>query len=100
MPAFQTLVNGKRKSDHSDDFSRKRQSTDVGRSRGVQQENEITEEQYWMVQWYRFHSFICVHLTIFPRRKFQFKKHKTWDGDAVLVVNGAKATLYDLDGKS
>lgn len=34
------------------------------------------------------------------RRNFQHKKHKTWDGDAVLVVSGSKGTLYDLDGKS
>lgn len=29
----------------------------------------------------------------------QTKKHKTWDGDAVLVLNGAKGTMYDLEGK-
>lgn len=29
----------------------------------------------------------------------QYKKHKTWDGDAVLVLNGAKGTMYDLEGK-
>lgn len=33
------------------------------------------------------------------RRMPQYKKHKTWDGDAVLVLNGAKGTLYDLEGK-
>ncbi|KAG5731081.1 DNA repair and recombination protein RAD54B, partial [Termitomyces sp. T112] len=41
-------------------------------------------EEYWMVQW----------------RNPQTKKHKTWDGDAVLVVNSSKATLYDVDGKT
>lgn len=33
------------------------------------------------------------------RRTPQYKKHKTWDGDAVLVLNGAKGTMYDLEGK-
>lgn len=33
------------------------------------------------------------------RRFPQYKKHKTWDGDAVLVLTGAKGTLYNLDGK-
>ncbi|EGN99526.1 hypothetical protein SERLA73DRAFT_72346 [Serpula lacrymans var. lacrymans S7.3] len=39
--------------------------------------------EYWMIQW----------------RAPQYKKHKTWDGDAVLVLNGIKGTLYDLEGK-
>ncbi|EIW82890.1 hypothetical protein CONPUDRAFT_101343 [Coniophora puteana RWD-64-598 SS2] len=29
----------------------------------------------------------------------QYKKHKTWDGDAVLVLRGSSGTLYDLEGK-
>ena len=33
------------------------------------------------------------------RRNPQYKKHKTWDGDAVLVVNGNSCTLYDTDGR-
>lgn len=43
-----------------------------------------------------FISFVG-HVT---RRNPQYKKHKTWDGDAVLVVNAVKATLYDMEGKS
>ncbi|KAG6819674.1 hypothetical protein H0H93_009707 [Arthromyces matolae] len=34
------------------------------------------------------------------RRNPQTKKHKTWDGDAILVANSSKATLYDIDGKT
>ncbi|KAG6878547.1 hypothetical protein C0993_004446 [Termitomyces sp. T159_Od127] len=34
------------------------------------------------------------------RRNPQTKKHKTWDGDAILVANTNKATLYDIDGKT
>ena len=33
------------------------------------------------------------------RRAPQSKKHKTWQGDGILVVNGPRATLLDQDGK-
>lgn len=33
------------------------------------------------------------------RRNPQYKKHKTWDGDAVLVVTGNKCALYDSDSR-
>ncbi|KAI9442270.1 SNF2 family N-terminal domain-containing protein [Lactarius indigo] len=39
--------------------------------------------QYWMVQW----------------RAPQAKKHKTWEGDGVLVVTKPKAALMDLEGR-
>lgn len=32
-------------------------------------------------------------------RNRQYKKHKTWDGDAILVVNRSKCTLFDSEGK-
>ena len=32
------------------------------------------------------------------RRAPQTKKHKTWDGDGVLVLSGGKGVLYDMDG--
>lgn len=32
------------------------------------------------------------------RRNPQYKKHKTWDGDGVLVINTLDAILYDSDG--
>lgn len=41
------------------------------------------DETYWMVQW----------------RKPQQKKHKTWDGDGILVVRGMRCILKDTDGK-
>ncbi|KAJ7647498.1 SNF2 family N-terminal domain-containing protein [Roridomyces roridus] len=40
------------------------------------------EEQYWVAQW----------------RNFQSKKHKTWEGDGVVVVVGSQATLYNSEG--
>ncbi|KAI0045277.1 hypothetical protein FA95DRAFT_1561280 [Auriscalpium vulgare] len=42
-----------------------------------------TDEQYWMVQW----------------RMPQNRKHKTWDGDGVLVLNKTRATLLGPDGQ-
>ncbi|KAH9961299.1 P-loop containing nucleoside triphosphate hydrolase protein [Russula dissimulans] len=39
--------------------------------------------RYWMVQW----------------RAPQSKKHKTWQGDGVLVVTRPKGVLMDLDGR-
>ncbi|KAJ9125219.1 hypothetical protein QFC22_000173 [Naganishia vaughanmartiniae] len=41
------------------------------------------DESYWIVQW----------------RKPQQKKHKTWDGDGILVVRGNRCILKDTDGK-
>ncbi|KAJ6607761.1 SNF2 family N-terminal domain-containing protein [Mycena sp. CBHHK59/15] len=71
MPAFQTL---KRKSDDiSPDYSRKRLAVESN-----------SGDSYWAVQW----------------RNYQAKKHKTWDGDGVLVVSDAKCTLYDSEGKT
>ncbi|KAJ7039247.1 SNF2 family N-terminal domain-containing protein [Mycena alexandri] len=70
MPAFQTL---KRKSDSGEESIRKRVAVEAD-----------GEEHYWVVQW----------------RNYQAKKHKTWDGDGVLVVSGFKSTLYDSEGKT
>ncbi|KAK3815724.1 MAG: SNF2 family N-terminal domain-containing protein [Linnemannia elongata] len=33
------------------------------------------------------------------RRKKTGKKHKTWDGDGILIVSGSHAVLKDMDGK-
>ncbi|CAK5281379.1 unnamed protein product [Mycena citricolor] len=60
----------KRKHEETHESSRKRPAIDTG-------------SHYWMVQW----------------RNFQAKKHKTWDGDGVLVVDENKTTLYDSEGK-
>ncbi|OBZ66115.1 DNA repair and recombination protein RAD54B [Grifola frondosa] len=85
MPAFQALSSHggqKRKSDqHDPNFAaRKRQAVD-----GDADSNRCSMEgeQYWMVQW----------------RNPQYRKHKTWDGDAVLVVSGNKCTLYETDSR-
>ncbi|KAJ7594739.1 SNF2 family N-terminal domain-containing protein [Mycena floridula] len=76
MPAFQMpAVTGKRKSEHFDDNSRKRQALDTVND---------SQEQFWSVQW----------------RTPQNRKHKTWDGDAILMISGSRATMYDMDGKS
>ena len=33
------------------------------------------------------------------RRAPQYKKHKTWDGDGVLVLSGGKGFLHGMDSK-
>ena len=43
--------------------------------------------------------YTCLSDPMINRRMPQYKKHKTWDGDAVLVLNGTKGTMYDLEGK-
>ncbi|KAF9047302.1 SNF2 family N-terminal domain-containing protein [Panaeolus papilionaceus] len=79
MPAFQSLT-AKRPSDGASELSQKRIKLDSGVSHGTQSSKIV-----WMVQW----------------RNPQYKKHKTWDGDGVLVVdNSQAAVLFDLDGKS
>ncbi|KAH8119362.1 P-loop containing nucleoside triphosphate hydrolase protein [Phellopilus nigrolimitatus] len=90
MPAFQDLiqVGQKRPYDASGHVfeSRKRQS--LGAARGDSDLSAIANdptkvgEQYWMVQW----------------RAPQYRKHKTWDGDGVLVLSGGKGTLYGMEG--
>ncbi|KAF9559847.1 hypothetical protein CPC08DRAFT_742940 [Agrocybe pediades] len=88
MPAFQPPVasSSKRKLDsieHEERLSGIKRalpssfnSQDTGQAASIQ--------QTWMVQW----------------RNFQYKKHKTWDGDAILVIcKSSDATLYDTDGK-
>ncbi|KAG6813679.1 hypothetical protein H0H92_008527 [Tricholoma furcatifolium] len=62
-------LGAKRKLDHEEESSRKRPAFDAASSH----KGEV--------------------------RNHQTKKHKTWDGDAILVANSSKATLYDIDGK-
>ncbi|OSX66624.1 hypothetical protein POSPLADRAFT_1044000 [Postia placenta MAD-698-R-SB12] len=86
MPAFQTLQSSGQKRKHGghdlSDATRKRQAVESDQA-NEKTGGRFSSEQYWMVQW----------------RNPQYKKHKTWDGDAVLAVNGAICTLYDMDGK-
>ncbi|KAI1786543.1 P-loop containing nucleoside triphosphate hydrolase protein [Ganoderma leucocontextum] len=83
MPAFQSPTasgSNKRKPDQHDPNYANRKRTAVVDDSDV----SVTEgDHYWMVQW----------------RNPQYKKHKTWDGDAVLVVSGHKCTLYDSDNR-
>ncbi|KAI0812391.1 SNF2 family N-terminal domain-containing protein [Irpex lacteus] len=75
MPAFQApfiSVSAKRRLDHDSSNlpPSKRQSVEVHGPRS-----------YWMVQW----------------RAPQQKKHKTWDGDGVLLVKGSFFDLLDVE---
>lgn len=52
---------------------------------------------YWIVQWSVI--YVCcrtVELTS-NRRNPQYKKHKTWDGDGVLVITGSSCQLLDTE---
>ena len=59
------------------------------------------EERYYNVLWsfssYPSHPSI---LLMYHRRKPTAKKHKTWDGDGILVVNNGFAHLQDVSGRS
>ncbi|KAG2015919.1 SNF2-family ATP dependent chromatin remodeling factor snf21 [Coprinopsis cinerea AmutBmut pab1-1] len=79
MPPYSSLVPAKRRNDDDvDGPNRKRPSLDAEPSYGN------TRKQYWMIQW----------------RNPQARKHKTWEGDGVLVGEpGGRGTLYDSEGK-
>ncbi|KAI0723311.1 SNF2 family N-terminal domain-containing protein [Earliella scabrosa] len=83
MPGFQAPIasGSKRKHDqHDPNFANRKRQAVEDESSGV---SAMEGDHYWMVQW----------------RNPQYKKHKTWDGDAVLVVSGSKCTLYDSDNR-
>ncbi len=52
-----------------------------------------------MVRSFVFLQLLLVSNWLAFRRNPQYKKHKTWDGDAVLVVSGNRCTLYDSDNR-
>ncbi|KAI5123982.1 hypothetical protein M0805_006394 [Coniferiporia weirii] len=90
MPAYQNPVQAGRKRPSEaagrELESRKRQllgssRDDTDDGSGIANDPTKVGEQCWMVQW----------------RKPQYKKHKTWDGDGILVLSGGKGTLYDLE---
>ncbi|KAI6121363.1 P-loop containing nucleoside triphosphate hydrolase protein [Pisolithus sp. B1] len=77
------MLGEKRKQKSLEHPVRKRTALDTSSVRTNDHDSSNHGEGYWMIQWR------------FP----QYKKHKTWDGDAVLVMNGSRGTLYDLEGK-
>ncbi|KAH9830730.1 SNF2 family N-terminal domain-containing protein [Rhodofomes roseus] len=85
MPAFQNPQAGaqKRKSDFHDPNSANRKRQAVGSTNEGWVGGGSSKEVYWMVQW----------------RAPQYKKHKTWDGDAVMQVMGNSCNLFDMEGK-
>jgi DNA repair and recombination protein RAD54B len=47
-------------------------------------------ELYWVVQWYALtYPHAVLYSPAFARRSPQHKKHKTWDGDGVLIIRGS-----------
>ncbi|KAI6044689.1 P-loop containing nucleoside triphosphate hydrolase protein [Pisolithus marmoratus] len=77
------MLGGKRKQESLEHPVRKKTALDTSNPGTNNHNSSVHREAYWMIQWR------------FP----QYKKHKTWDGDAVLVMNASKGTLYDLEGK-
>ena len=67
----------------------------------LQTQFDLTIKCGWFSGIYLFRGVIeyVIHVS-FYRRNHQYKKHKTWDGDAIFVVNSkSEALLYDCDGK-
>ncbi|TFK54023.1 hypothetical protein OE88DRAFT_1654480 [Heliocybe sulcata] len=79
MPSFQSPFAGqKRKSDGLD------VNTNPGKKQALDNHDGASGVgTCWMVQW----------------RVPQQKKHKTWDGDAILVIERDRATMLNLEGK-
>ncbi|KAF9222619.1 hypothetical protein BS17DRAFT_802837 [Gyrodon lividus] len=84
MASLQSTMVGEKRKLPLDQSSRKRLAVESPSGRGAASYvGGGSKEEYWMIQW----------------RTPQYKKHKTWDGDAVLVLNGTRGTMYDLEGK-
>lgn len=103
MPAFQVPTAIKRKSEQHDEPSRKRVAVELPSSAPIASIPNASDE-FWMVLWYvtienTLPALNLLHLITFTRRNPQYKKHKTWDGDAVLVASASQAILYDTEGK-
>lgn len=90
MPAFADLFGSKRKAPHDDGI-------ELGAAK--RQAGEGSWDSYWMVQWYVPLRVQRRRLYAARRRNKQTKKHKTWDGDAVLLVRGGYAELLDMEDR-
>lgn len=85
MPAYQSPLTGEKRKLPLDTSSRKKVAIEnaLGAPSTCRTSSNHGGEEYWMIQW----------------RYPQYKKHKTWDGDAVLVLTGVRGSVYDLEGK-
>ncbi|KAI0677546.1 SNF2 family N-terminal domain-containing protein [Trametes maxima] len=86
MPPFQTpaaSTSTKRKPEYHDPNFANRKKQAFENDSASSTTSGLEGDHYWMVQW----------------RNPQYKKHKTWDGDAVLVVSGNRCILYDSDNR-
>ncbi|KAG2066561.1 hypothetical protein BDR04DRAFT_1106542 [Suillus decipiens] len=85
MPAYQSPLTGEKRKLPLDTSSRKKVAIEnaLGSSSTCRTGSNHGGEEYWMVQW----------------RYPQYKKHKTWDGDAILVLTGTRGSMFDLEGK-
>ncbi|KAF6760030.1 RAD54B protein [Ephemerocybe angulata] len=82
MPPFTSIVPKKRSLDEDTQTSSGKRPRQLGS--GEETQNGGSRQEIWMVQW----------------RLPQTRKHKTWDGDAVLIREpSGQAVLYDNDAK-
>lgn len=85
MSAYQSPLTGEKRKLPLDTSSRKKVALEItfGGPSTCRTSGGHGGEEYWMIQW----------------RYPQYKKHKTWEGDAVLVLTGVRGTMFDLEGK-
>ncbi|KZT19708.1 hypothetical protein NEOLEDRAFT_936097 [Neolentinus lepideus HHB14362 ss-1] len=77
MPTFQSPAAGQKRKSNASDFNA------LSVKKQALGNHSSSVGTCWMVQW----------------RIPQQKKHKTWDGDAVLVVDRGRAAMHNLEGK-
>lgn len=101
MPTFQSPFqsgSNKRKSDAESSSASQNKRQAVADSTGSVPARH-GRDTHWTVQWYErmIRVILVKQLTIVARRNPQFKKHKTWDFDGVVVVKGARCELFDSE---
>ena len=100
MPGFQNPLSiSKRKHPYDETNLPQKKRAAISRESQNGTSNSRRADAYWMVQWYvelltDFNS--KLNQTI--RRNPQYKKHKTWDGDAFVVLTGHKMMLVSERG--
>lgn len=101
MPAFQSPFGaaGKRKHAYDESNLPPNKRTAISYGENGEGASKGPADSYWIVQWcMQFHVDICSgEIEDCFRRNPQYKKHKTWDGDAVLVVRGEWCELQDVE---
>jgi DNA repair and recombination protein RAD54B len=102
MPAYQSPLTGEKRKLPLDTSSRKKVAIEnaLGAPSTCRTSSNHGGEEYWMIQWYVRSPNLSLSCSPQGTRRYpQYKKHKTWDGDAVLVLTGIRGSMFDLEGK-